>query len=120
VLSDADPSAGAIITAPHRNGPLVVRSFPTLKVVLSSDPPCDGEFWDHTACFASDGLIVGKLIGPSGERLVAIDLNGEVHDLAEQERGWLIPAAGNTWLAATGTTVQRHRFTLSYQEQYEW
>lgn len=119
VLSDADPSSGAIITAPHRDGPLAVRSFPTFEVLLSIDPPGDDEFWDHSACFASEGLIVARLIGPS-ERLVAIDLNGEVHDLAEQEQGWLIPAAGNTWLSATRTTIQRRRFTLSYQQQYEW
>jgi hypothetical protein len=118
VLSDADPSSGAIITAPDGNGPLLVRSFPTSEVLFSIDPPGDGEFWDRAACFASEGLIVGKLI-PS-ERLVAIDLNGEVHDLAEREQGRLIPAAGNTWLSATGTTIQCHRFTLSYQQQYEW
>ena len=66
-----------IITTPHSGGPLAVRSFPDLEVLLSVDSPSGDEFWDFTACFASEGLIVGKLLGP-GERLVAIDLNGEV------------------------------------------
>jgi hypothetical protein len=118
VLCDATPDAGVIITTPHGNGPLAVRSFPTLDVLLSIDPP-GGEFWDRSACFAGAGLIAGKLVGP-GERLVAIDLNGEVHDLAEREQGCLIPAAGNTWLSATRTTIQRRRFTLSYQQRYDW
>ena len=119
VLSDVARSGGVIITTPHRGGPLAVRSFPGLDVLLSVDPPGDDEFWDFTACFASEGLIVGKLLGP-GERLVAIDLNGEVHDLAEQDQGWLIPAADNTWLSATRTTIRRRRLALSYQQQYDW
>jgi len=119
VLSDVDRSGGVIITTPHGGGALAVRSFPDLEVLLSVDPPGDDEFWDYTACFASEDLIVGKLVGV-GERLVAIDLNGEVHDLAEQERGWLIPAAGNTWLSATRTTIRRRRLALSYQERYHW
>jgi hypothetical protein len=119
VLSDVDHSGGVIITTPHRCRPLAVRSFPSLEVLLSVEPPGDDEFWDYTACFAGEGLIVGKLIGP-GERLIAIDLNGEVHDLAEQEQGWLIPAGGNTWLSATRTTVRRRRLALSYQQQYDW
>lgn len=100
VLSDVDHSGGVIIATPHGGGPLTVRAFPGLEVLLSIDAPSEDEFWDYTACFASEDLIVNKLIGPS-ERLVAIDLNGEVHDLAEQDKGWLIPAADNTWLSAT-------------------
>jgi hypothetical protein len=116
VLSDVDSSGVRVITTPHGGGPLAVRSFPDLEVLLSVDSPCDDEFWDYTACFAGEGLIVGKLIGAS-ERLVAIDLNGEVHDLAEQDQGWLIPGADNTWLSATRTTIRRRRLTLSYQQQ---
>ena len=77
MLSDVDRSGRVIITTPHRGGPLAVRSFPDLEVLLSVDSPSGDEFWDFTAGFASEGLIVGKLLGP-GERLVAIDLNGEV------------------------------------------
>jgi len=113
VLSDVDHSGGVIITTPHGGRPLAVRSFPGLEVLLSVEPPSDDEFWDYTACFASQDLIVGKLLGAS-ERLVAIDLDGEVHDLAEQEPGGLIPGAHHTWLSATDTTIRRRRLALSH------
>jgi hypothetical protein len=118
VLSDVHQSGRAIVTTPHRAGPLVVRSFPGLEILLSADPPEaeDHCFWDFTACFAGDSLIVNKLIGHD-ERLVTIDLNGEVQDLEEQEPGWLIPAAHSTWLAATRTTIRRCRLT---QQQALW
>jgi hypothetical protein len=117
VLSDVD--GPVIITTPHRGGALAVRSLSDLEILASASPPGDDEFWDLDACFAGNGVLVGKLLGVS-ERLVAIDLNGEVHDLAQQEEGWLIPAAGYTWLAATGTSIRRCRLALSYQEQYKW
>jgi hypothetical protein len=109
VLSDAHPSGRTVITTPHRAGPLVVRSFPRLEVLLSVDPPRNGGHggWDFTACFTGD-LIVAKLLGHS-ERLAAIDLNGQVHDLAEEEPGELIPAAHGTWLSATRTAIRRCR-----------
>jgi hypothetical protein len=119
VVSDVHPSGMAIITTPHSGRALAVRSFSDLEVLLSADPPGDDEFWADTACFAGEGVIVGKLEGAS-ERLVAIDLNGETHDLAQQEEGWLIPGANYTWLAATGRTIRRCRLALSYQQQYEW
>ena len=119
MLSDVDHSGRTIITTPHGGGPLAVRAFPELEVLLSIDPPSSDEFWDYTACFGSEDLIVNKLIGP-GERLVAIDLKGEVHDLAEQDQGWLIPASDDTWLSATRTTIRRRRLALSYQQQYHW
>jgi hypothetical protein len=120
VLSDAYSSWGAvIITTPHTAGPLAVRSFPDLEVLVSADPPSDDELWDYTACFAGEGVVAAKLAGAT-ERLVAIDLNGEVHDVAEEEPGPLTPAADFTWLSPTGTTIRRRRFTLSYQKEYEW
>jgi hypothetical protein len=119
VLSDVDRSGRVIITTPHDGGPLAVRSFPDLEVMLSVDPPSDDEFWDFTACFAGEGVIVGKLLGP-GERLVAIDLKGEVHDLAEQDPGWIIPGPDNAWFSATSKTIQRRRLAHAYQQQYDW
>lgn len=112
VLSDVHQSGQTIVTTPHRAGPLAVRSFPGLEILLLVDPPIkeDPSFWDFTACFAGDGLIVNKLAG-HGERLVAINLNGEVRDLDEREPGWLIPAAHSTWLAATPTTIRCCRLT---------
>lgn len=123
VLSDVHQSGRAIVTTPHRAGPFVVRSFPDLEILLSVDPPIAGEHsgWDFTACFVGDGLIVNKIIGHD-ERLAAIDLNGDVQDLHEQdlheqEQGWLIPAADSTWLAATRTRIRRCRLT---QQQDLW
>ena len=119
VLSDVHQSGRTIVTTPHRTGPLAVRSFPGLEVLLSVDPPRAEDHcgWDFTACFVGDGLIVNKLIGHDGERFVTIDLNGDVHDLDEPEQGWLIPAAHGTWLSATRTTIRRCRLT---QRQELW
>lgn len=106
VLTDVDPSGTKIITTPHGTGPLLVRSFPGLEILRSVEPP-EQTCWDFTACFAGD-LIVSKLIGDQ-ERLVALSEDGTIHDLAEQEDCWLIPAANGTWLAATRTTIRRCR-----------
>lgn len=112
VLSDVQNTGRAIVTTPHRGGPLTVRSFPGLEVLLSVDPPstvdhCD---WDFTACFVGNGLIVNKLIGHD-ERLAVIDPDGEVYELDELEDGWLVPAASGTWLTVGRTTIRRCRLT---------
>ena len=65
---------------------------------------------DGDAGFDGDGLIASKLTGDD-ERLAVIDLNGEVRVLDEQEQGWLISAAGGTWLAADRITIRRCRLT---------
>lgn len=115
VLSDVHHSGRAILTTPHRSGPLTVRSFPDLEILMSVDRPSDDHwFWDFTACFIGDGLIINKLLGQS-ERLAAIDLNGEVHDLDELDEGWLVPAAYGTWLTVGRTTIRRCK--LSQQEE---
>jgi hypothetical protein len=111
VLSDVDPSGTKVITTPHNAGPLFVRAFPSLEVLRAIDPPGQEAGWDFTACFAGD-LLIAKLIGPH-ERLVAIGHDDIVHDLDEQEYGWLIPAAHGTWLAATRTTIRRCRIPRS-------
>jgi hypothetical protein len=118
VLSDVHQSGRTIITTTHRTGPLAVRSFPGLQVLLSVDPPRPAGHggWDFTACFVGDGMIVSKLLGHD-ERIAAIDLNGEVHDLGEQEEGELIPAAHGTWLSATRTTIRRCRLV---EQQELW
>lgn len=112
VLSDVHHSGRTILTTPHRGGPLTVRSFPSLEVLLSVDPPSteDHCFWDFTACFVGGGLIINKLLGHD-ERLAAIDLNGEVHDLGEVEEGWLVPAANGTWLTVSRTEIRRCKLT---------
>ena len=47
------------------------------------------------------------------ERLVAIDKDGVINHVADQEDGWLIPAASGTWLTATRRTISRWRLTDS-------
>jgi hypothetical protein len=112
VFSDVHHSGRTILTTPHSGGPLTVRSFPSLEVLLSVDSPSteDHSGWDFTACFVGDDVIINKLIGDD-ERLAAIDLNGEVHDLDELEEGWLVPAADGTWLAVSGTAIRRCKLT---------
>jgi len=108
VLSDVDPSGSKIITTPHLGGPLLVRSFPSLEIIRSVDPP-PGESWDFTAFFAGD-MIVSSLLGDQ-ERFVAIGPRGRIADLDEFEARYLVPAATGTWLAVTRTTIQRRRMT---------
>lgn len=111
VLTDVDPSGTKILTTPHGNGPLLVRSFPGTSVLRSVEPP-GRAFWDFTACFAGE-LIIAKLISDGQERLVAVDSADNIHEISAEENGWLIPASEGTWLAATGTTIRRCRARTS-------
>lgn len=45
--------------------------------------------------------------------VVANDKDGAGHDRAAHEEGWLIPAAGGSWLSATRDTIRRCRVTPS-------
>lgn len=113
VLSDVDRSGSKIITTPHLGGPLLVRSFPSLEIVRSIDPP-EEESWDFTAFFAGD-MIVNALLKDE-ERFVAIGLNGRIADLDEQEAMYLTPATHDTWLAVTRTTIQHRKMVRSDEE----
>lgn len=108
VLADVDPTGTRIITLPHDTGPLLVRSFPSLDVIQSFDPP-EGHGWDFTACFAG-GLIITRMLcyDRDDERLAAIDGMGILHDLGKSG-GVPIPAADGTWLSATRTRIRRYR-----------
>jgi len=108
VLADVDPTGMRIITLPHDAGPLLVRSFPSLEVIRSFDPP-EGHGWDFTACFANDLIITMMLCYDSDdERLTAIDGTGILHDLGKSG-GTPLPAADGTWLSATRTRIRRCR-----------
>lgn len=98
-LVDVDPSGSKIITTPHGGGPLLVRSFPSLKIVRSVEPP-PGEYWDINAFFAGN-MIVTALRG-QGEGFFAIGPHGKIADLDQYEATYLVPAARSTWLAVTG------------------
>jgi hypothetical protein len=78
----SDPSGSKIITTPHQGGPILVRSFPSLEIVRSVDPP-PGEYWDFNASFA-DNMIVSALKGQE-ERFAAIAPHGKIADLDQSE-----------------------------------
>jgi hypothetical protein len=115
ILSDVDPTGTKIITTPHGSleTSLVVRSFPSLEIVRSVDPP-PGEFWDSTALFAGD-MIITALLGPQ-ERFVAIGRSSRIADLDEREGGYLVPAAHGTWLTVTSTTIRRRKMARTDEE----
>jgi hypothetical protein len=119
ILTDVNPAGAQVITTPHRgflSSALVVRSFPGLEIVRSIEPP-PGEGWDCTAFFAGD-MIVNALTGPEHgqRRFVAINPNGKIADLNEDEEGSLCPAADGTWLTATRSTVRRRRMVRNDEE----
>lgn len=109
VLCDVDRSGSKIITVPHGcPGPLVVRSFPDLQAVRAVESPDDEHGWDHTACFAGE-MIVSRLYG-THDRIVAVDPAGTVHDL-HLGGDDLIPAAADSWLTVTRTSIRRYKLT---------
>ena len=112
-LSDVDPSGSKIVTAPHHGGPLLVWSFPSLKVVRSVEPP-PGEYWDCNAFFAGS-MIVSALRGEE-DRFVAIGRDGKIEDLDQSKALNLVQADHGTWLAATKTTIQRRRMIHGDEE----
>ena len=105
ILTDVGPSGSEIITVPHDyHGPLLVRSFPSLEVVRSVEPP-SGEHWDCDAFFAGD-MIVSTLRGEE-DRVVAINRRGKIEDLDQPEALYIFPADHGTWLEIGRTTVRR-------------
>ena len=113
LLVDVDPSGSKIITTPHGGGPLLVRSFPSLEIVRSIEPP-PGEDWGIDAFFAGN-MIVTALRG-RGESFVAIARGGKIADLDQYEATYLVPAARSTWLAVTRTTIRRRRVIRGDEE----
>ena len=99
---------------PHDyHGPLLVRSFPSLEVVRSVEPP-SGEHWDCDAFFAGD-MIVSTLRGEE-DRVVAINRRGKIEDLDQPEALYIFPADHGTWLEIGRTTVRRRGIVDSGDE----
>ena len=113
ILADVDPSGSKIITTPHGGGPLLVRSFPSLEIVRSVEPP-PGEYWDCNAFFAGN-MIVSAVLGEE-ERFVAVDRRGRIADLDQYEAMYLVPAKHGTWLAVTQTTIQHRKIMRGDEE----
>jgi hypothetical protein len=108
-----DPSGSKIITTPHMGGPLLVRSFPSLEIVRSIEPP-PGESWIESAFFAGEMIIGG--LGAQEDRFVAISQDGAITDLKQPEARYLVPANHGTWMAVTQTTIRRCRMTGRKEE----
>lgn len=104
ILCDADSYGTMIVTMRYPDGPVLVRSFPDLRIRRTIEVPPYGICWEPPACFAGD-LILANLSGP-GYGLVAIDGDGAVHTLDDHGGGWLLSAAHDTWLTATRTRIR--------------
>jgi hypothetical protein len=102
VLADADQRSQRIITTPHNDGPLVIRSFPGLDPLASVPPPHDLR-WDFTAVFVGD-RVVARVLDDSTSAVV-ISPQGAVRPLAVGP-GWLSPGPDQQWL-----TVERESLT---------
>jgi hypothetical protein len=114
IFIDVDPTGSKIITTPHLgDGPILVRSFPSLEILRVIEPP-PGESWTETAFFAGE-LIVAGLQQQEG-RFVAISQRGRIMDLDQSEAWYLVAADHDTWMAVTSTTIRRCRMTGSEEQ----
>jgi hypothetical protein len=113
IFADVDPAGSKIITTPHLgDGPILVRSFPSLEIVRVIQP-AEGQSWTEMAFFAGD-LIVAGLQQQDG--FVAISQRGRIMDLDQADALYLWPANEGSWLAFTETTIRRCRMTGSEEE----
>jgi hypothetical protein len=101
ILCDVDSSGAQVITMLYPLGPVLVRSFPDLRVRRTIELPAYATSWRPPAFFAGDLILARVSCG-----LVAFRQDGTVDTLNDQESGWLIPAAYGTWLTATRTRIR--------------
>ena len=114
IFVDVNQAGSNIITTPHLgDGPILVRSFPSLDIIRGIEPR-PGESWIETAFFAGD-LIVAALGAQEG-RFVAISQQGRIMDLDQPDALYLAPADHDTWMAVTPSTIRRCRMTGSEEE----
>ena len=114
IFGDVCPSGSKIITTPHLfGGPMLVRSFPSLEMVRSIEPP-PGEGWIERAFFAGE-MIVGGLQQQEG-RFVAVSPDGRIVDLDQADVLYLAPAGHGAWIAVTSNTIRRCRMTGREEE----
>ena len=113
IFIDVDPSGSKVITTPHMGGPILVRSFPSLEIVRSIEPP-PGESWIERAFFAGEMIVGG--FGAQEDRFVAISERGRIIDLDQPEARYLVPADHGTWMAVTQTVIRRCQMTGREEE----
>ena len=115
IFSDVDPTGSQIITTPHLgDGPILVRSFPSLEIVRSIEPP-PGESWTESAFFAGE-IIVGGL-QHRDDRFVAISQHGRIMDLQQSGARYFAAADHGTLMAVTSTVIRRCRMTDDGEEE---
>jgi hypothetical protein len=106
VLIDVDPNGTRILTTPHEDGPIKIRSFPDLAVVRELDPP-SGHGWDFDACFAGDH-VVAKAVEWDAETevVMAIDPDRGRSELVRSP-AWISPGPDASWITSGPDGLER-------------
>lgn len=109
VLFDVDSTGSRIITTPHVEGPLKIRSFPDLQVVQEIAPP-EGYVWDYYACFVGSRIVARAHDDHGGdtEILVAVGADGHPTPLARTESP-IAPGPEGSWISTWPNGIQRWR-----------
>jgi hypothetical protein len=114
IFVDVDASGSKIITTSHLgDGPLAVRSFPSLEIVRSIEPPVP-KSWIETAFFAGDMIVAG--LGAHEDRFVAINERGRIMELNQPAADYLRSADHDAWMAISQTVIRRCRMTRNDEE----
>jgi hypothetical protein len=100
---DVDSCGAHVVTVMYPTGPILVRSFPDLRIRRTIELPRFSSGWDLPVGFAGDLVLADA----GGYGLMAFGADGTADVLNDQQRGWLIPAAHGTWLTVTGNTIRR-------------
>ncbi len=106
VLVDVTAAGNRVLTTPHADGPIRIRSFPGLALLREIPPPA-GLGWDFDACFAGAAVVARALAWEAGsEVLVAV---GEDDSLTTLARTTDAVTAGprGSWLALAAGGLER-------------
>ena len=106
MLFDADAAGTRILTTPHDEGAIRVRSFPELEVLREIQPPPEYA-WDFYACFSGE-WIVARAHDEDGEDevLVAIDPEDRIEILTRTEAP-ICPGPGGSWISTGSRAIER-------------
>ena len=106
VLFDVDATGNRILTTPHDDGPIRIRSFPQLTMLRELLPPA-GYAWDYYACLIGE-VVVARAHEKDGDDgiLVAVDDEGTLTTLA-QTHDSIHPGPDGSWFASTDEGIER-------------